>query len=143
MRTYEYRHIVGFEETNLVGNVYYVNHLRWQGRCREMFLRELVPEILAELEAGLALVTTHCSCDYLAELAAFDEILLRMRLGDITQNRVSMLFDYWRVSPEGEQLVARGTQQIACMRRTGASTSPAPIPRRLAEALRPYADEHV
>ena len=31
---YEYRHIVSFEETNLVGNVYYVNYLRWQGRCR-------------------------------------------------------------------------------------------------------------
>ena len=28
---YEYRHVVGFEETNLVGNVYFVNHLRWQG----------------------------------------------------------------------------------------------------------------
>ena len=25
-RYYEYRHIVGFEETNLVGNVYYVNY---------------------------------------------------------------------------------------------------------------------
>src|SRR6266436_5089793 len=101
MRTYEYRHIVGFEETNVVGNVYFVNHLRWQGRCREMFLRERFPEILAELDSGLALITTHCSCDYLAELAAFDEIVLRMRLGDNTQNRVSMLFDYWRVTADG------------------------------------------
>jgi enediyne biosynthesis thioesterase len=51
MRTYEYRHIVGFEDTNLAGNVYYVNHVRWQGRCREMFLREHVPALLAELES--------------------------------------------------------------------------------------------
>ncbi|HVR11545.1 MAG TPA: acyl-CoA thioesterase, partial [Thermoanaerobaculia bacterium] len=43
MRYFEYRHLVGFEETNLVGNVYYVNHLRWQGRCREMFLLEHAP----------------------------------------------------------------------------------------------------
>jgi len=49
MRSYEYRHVVVFEETNLVGNVYYVNHLRWQGRCREMFLREHAPLVLAEL----------------------------------------------------------------------------------------------
>src|SRR5882672_2394132 len=42
-RAYEYRHIVGFEETNLVGNVYYVKHVAWQGRVREMFLREHVP----------------------------------------------------------------------------------------------------
>ncbi|HLK54836.1 MAG TPA: acyl-CoA thioesterase, partial [Candidatus Angelobacter sp.] len=61
MRAYEYRHVVGFEETNLVGNVYYVSHLRWQGRAREMFLHEHVPEILTEFERGLALITLNCS----------------------------------------------------------------------------------
>ena len=43
---YEYPHTVGFEETNLVGNVYYVNYLRWQGRCREMFLKQHAPDVL-------------------------------------------------------------------------------------------------
>src|SRR5205807_1731949 len=62
MKAYEYRHVVGFEETSLVGNVYYVSHLRWQGRAREMFLREHVPEILLEFERGLALITLQCSC---------------------------------------------------------------------------------
>ena len=38
MRAFEYRHVVSFEETNLVGNVYFANHLSWQGRCRELFL---------------------------------------------------------------------------------------------------------
>ena len=47
---YEIRHTVGFEETNLVGNVYYVNYLRWQGRCREMFLKENAAGVLAELQ---------------------------------------------------------------------------------------------
>src|SRR5690348_15573999 len=61
MRTYEFRHIVSFEETNLVGNVYYVNHLRWQGLCRKMFIREHAPSVLADLSNGLALVTVRCS----------------------------------------------------------------------------------
>ncbi len=51
---YEYRHLVGFEETNLVGNVYYVNYLRWQGRCREMFLRDRAPDVLADIRADLS-----------------------------------------------------------------------------------------
>ena len=62
-RAYEYRHIVCFEETNLVGNVYYVNHLSWQGRVREMFLREHAPDILDELSRGLSLATVRVSCD--------------------------------------------------------------------------------
>ena len=92
MHAYEYRHVVGFEETNLVGNVYYVNHIRWQGRCRELFLRDHAPEVLTALAQGLCLVTTRCSCEYLAELAAFDEVVIRMRLGALTQSRMSLVF---------------------------------------------------
>jgi enediyne biosynthesis thioesterase len=134
MRAYEYRHVVGFEDTNLVGNVYYVNHLRWQGRCREMFLRERVPALLSELEADLALVTLFCSCEYLGELRAFDEILLRMTLASLTQSRMTLHFEYWR----RDELVARGEQQIACMRRQNGALLPAPVPEPLREALRAY-----
>ena len=73
MQAYEYLHTVGFEETNLLGNVYYVNHVRWQGRCREMFLRDHAPSVLGDMAAGLCLVTTRCSCDYLQELSVIDE----------------------------------------------------------------------
>lgn len=138
MKAYEYRHLVGFEETNLVGNVYYVNHLRWQGRCREMFLRDHAPEVLADLANGLALATVRCACDYLAELEAFDELLIRMRLGGIAQNRITLLFEYWRTNRGPEELVARGEQQIACMRRDGHRTVPTPIPSGLREALKAY-----
>jgi enediyne biosynthesis thioesterase len=140
MRAFEYALQVGFEETNLVGNVYFVNHLRWQGRCREMFLAEHAPSVLADLRAGLALTTVRCSCDYFTELTAFDRILLRMRLGSTVQNRIRLLFDYLRLGADGaEELVARGEQEIACMRREGGHTAPTPIPAALREALKPFA----
>jgi len=139
LKAYEYRHLVGFEETNLVGNVYYVNHLRWQGRCREMFLRDHAPEILTELANGLALATVRCSCDYLAELEAFDQLVIRMRLGGVVQNRLTLSFEYWRQNGEDEELVARGEQIIACLRREGKRAVPTPIPVPLREALKPYA----
>ena len=139
MRAFEYRHVVGFEETNLVGNVYYVNHLRWQGRCREMFLRDHAPEVLVALRDGLCLVTTRCSCEYLAELSPFDEIVIRMRLGEVVQNRITMHFEYWRDNGEGEQLVARGEQQVATMTRVEGGAMPAPIPSALRAALMSYA----
>jgi len=139
MRAYEYRHIVGFEETNLIGNVYYANHVRWQGRCREMFLRDRAPEIIEALKHGLVLVTTHVSCEFMAELVAFDEVILRMRLGELVQNRITMNFEYWRHSAAGEELVARGEQQVACMQREGEQVVPVPVPTHLREALREYA----
>ena len=136
MRAYEYRHIVGFEETNLVGNVYYANHVRWQGRCREMFLRDKAPAVIDALKHGLVLVTTRVSCEFMAELFAFDEVVLRMRLGELRQNRITMKFEYWR----GEELVARGEQQVACMQREGEQVVPIPVPAQLREALKEYAN---
>ena len=140
MRFYEYRHVVSFEETNLVGNVYYVNHLRWQGRCREFFLRDHAPEVLAELAADLCLVTIRCSCEYHAELAAFDEVAVRMRLGSLIQNRISFTFEYFRLANAREELIARGEQQVACMRREGTRLVPTPVPAPLAQALSLYGE---
>jgi enediyne core biosynthesis thioesterase len=133
-RAYEHRHIVGFEETNLVGNVYYVNHVRWQGRVREMFLRDHAPDVIAELSRGLSLATLRVSCEYLAELNAFDELIIRMRLGELTQSKITLIFEYWR----GEELIARGEQQVACFRREGDKLVPAPVPKSLRDALRAY-----
>lgn len=139
MRFFEYKHIVGFEETNLVGNVYFANHVRWQGSCREMFLREHAPSVLRDLENGLALVTIFVSCEYLNEVRAFDEITIRMRLEEMSQNRVTMSFEYWRTENgrQGE-IVARGRQQIACMQRQNRNLIPISIPRDMEEALRSY-----
>lgn len=134
MRAFEYRHQVGFEETSLVGNVYFVNHVSWQGRCREMFLRQHAPSVLDDMNAGLLLVTTRCSCEYLMELAAFDEVVLRMRLADLVQNRMTLAFEYWR----RDALVARGEQGIAFMRRNGAGMAPAPVPEALRVALETF-----
>jgi enediyne core biosynthesis thioesterase len=142
MRVYEYQHIVGFEETNLVGNAYYLSQLRWQGRAREMFLREYFPEILTELENGLALITLHCSCQYLGELKAFDQVNVRMFLRSLAQNRIAMRFEYWRDGP-AQELVGRGEQEIACMRRQGSKLVPTPIPPKLLNALEAFSEDHL
>jgi enediyne biosynthesis thioesterase len=139
-RFYEYRHTVGFAETNLVGNVYYTNHLSWQGRCREMFLRDHAPDVIEELSRGLALATVRCGCEYFLELTAFDEVAVRMRLVELVQNRISLGFEYWRVKDGREELIARGEQQIAAMRREGSKLVPTAVPGSLRAALARYAE---
>ncbi|MFY1668896.1 acyl-CoA thioesterase [Plantactinospora sp. WMMB334] len=136
---YEYLHTVGFEETNLVGNVYYVNYLRWQGRCREMFLKERAPDVLAELQADLKLFTLRVDCEFFAEITAFDELAVRMRLVDLAQTQIEFGFDYLRLDPGGgETLVARGRQRVACMRGPNGATAPARVPESLTRALDAY-----
>jgi enediyne biosynthesis thioesterase len=136
---FEYLHTVGFEETNIVGNVYYVNYLRWQGRCREMFLKQRAPDVLADLQADLKLFTLKVDCEFFAEITAFDDLSVRMRLTELTQTQIEFTFDYIRLDPGGgETLIARGRQRVACMRGPNTRTVPTRVPESLTRALEPY-----
>lgn len=135
---YEYRHVVSFEETNLVGNVYFARYLSWQGRCREMFLRDEAPSVLAELADDLKLFTLRVDCEYVAELTALDELSIRMSLHELAQTQIEFAFDYVRVNGGVDLLVARGRQRVACMRGPNTRTSPTRVPEDLRQALSGY-----
>ncbi len=134
---------MGFEETNLVGNVYYVNYLRWQGRCREMFLKERAPAVLADLREDLKLFTLDVGCEFFAEVTALDEVSVRMRLDELTQTQIAFSFDYVHLVDDDERLIARGRQRIACMRGPNTRTVPTRVPEALQAALAPYRRAHV
>ena len=138
MRVYEYKHIVGFEETNLLGNVYFTNFFLWQGKCREMFLRDHVPDLLKDLGADLYLVTSRSSCDFFAEAFVFDEVVIRMSLVQLSQSRITMGFDYVRAKAGREDLLARGEQQVVCMKRQGEKVEVAEVPAKIQRALKDY-----
>jgi enediyne biosynthesis thioesterase len=132
------QHVVTFEETNLVGNVYYTNYFLWQGRCREMFLREHGPQTLAELKAGeLRLVTAHASCDFADEFVAFDEVLVRLSLNRFIAYGLSLNFDYVRTNT-GSEVLARGRQDIKFLRREGSQWTLSDMPQSLVDAVRRY-----
>ncbi len=132
---FELQHKVCFQETNLVGNVYYSNHLAWQGRCREMFLRECCPQVLELLPDKLVMVTLKVVCEYYHELFAFDQVVLRMHVAWQRQNRMSLAFDYLRISDSDEQLIAQGEQQVACLARRSERIEACPFPAAMIRAI--------
>ncbi|GAA3030488.1 acyl-CoA thioesterase [Actinokineospora globicatena] len=135
-RAYTYRHRVTFDETNLVGNVYFTNYLHWQGHCREHFLADHAPGVLDALRSGeLALVTVSCGMNFYTECFAFDVIEVAMRLGARGGNRITMDFDFAR---DGT-VIATGTQTVACMRRRDGGMEPVHPPDDLRAALAEYA----
>lgn len=135
---YVHRHTVSFEETNVMGNVYFANYVVWQGHCRELFLREHAPDVLTEIHQGLRLVTIRTSCEYFDEVLAFDEIEIRMKLGFLRGNRLGLEFDYNVVRTSNPGSVAHGAQEIACMKLSGERLVPAEWPASLRAALRHY-----
>lgn len=138
-RAFCWRPFVAFEDTNLVGNVYFARFVAWQGRCREAFLAEHAPDVVAALAADLRLVTLSVSCDFYEELRVFDRVELEMRLTGRQGHRLALGFDYRLERDGGTSLAARGAQEIACMRAgSDGHLVPAELPQSLALALRPY-----
>lgn len=134
-RVYRYRHVVTFDETNVVGNVYFAHYLHWLGHCRERFLADEAPDVLASVRSGeLALATVSCAMDYYEESFALDEIEVAMSLREWRGSRIVMAFDFRRA----EQLVARGAQTVACMQRTSSGIEPVDVPPSLVKALEAY-----
>jgi enediyne core biosynthesis thioesterase len=134
--SYVHRHVVTFDETNLVGNVYFAHYLHWQGHCRERFLADRAPGVVASLQDGtLALVTVSCSMDYHGECFALDAVEVHMTLRSVAGNRVEMEFRYVRSGV----VVATGTQVVACMARSNGRAVPVEVPVELRSALAAYA----
>lgn len=133
---YEYRHVVETEETNLTGNVHFVNLLRWQGQCRDRFLKSS-----GALADGMRLHTVRAECEYFAEITASDELSVRMRLEELTRTQLQFTFDYVQLRADGENLAARGRQRVECCVAANAETVDIPVPLR--NALRPYAETPV
>jgi len=134
-----YRHTVTFEETNLVGNVYYARHVSWQGRCREMFLYRHAPTILDELKRDLRLVTIRVSCDYFEEFQAFDDVEIEMRLAHQEQHRIGLDFEYWLTRGDaGRRLAASGFQETGCLRVGENGATPVSPPADLLAGLRNF-----
>ena len=138
-RAYCWRPFIGFEDTNLVGNVYFAHFISWQGRCREAFLAEHAPDVLALLANDLRLVTLSVSCDFYEELRAFDELTLEMRLASRHGHRLGLAFDYQLQRDDTSRLAARGDQEVACMRVTSEGRLIATeLPESLAVSLQAF-----
>ena len=111
MRAFEYCTFVSFEETNVVGNVYFANYFVWQGKCREAFLREYAPQVLEDFKAGFGMITKESACVFHQEAFAFQKIRIRMSLEKLSRTMIAMQFDYLREEDDGRlTLLAQGRQ---------------------------------
>ncbi len=135
---YEYNFNTTFEETNLVGNIYFANYILWQGKCREMFLYENCPDVIEEISNGLALITLDVSAKYLGQLRAFDQVSMHMTLEAQNESRLLMGFQYYKKNNEQLELVCEGTQATAAMKEVNGKMIPVPFPDAMFEIFSQY-----
>ena len=109
-RWFEYRHLVTFGDTNVVGNVYFTNFFIWQGKSREALLAQFYPEIADDLRQGFGMITEFAHQDFSHEAVLFDEILVRMTVTALSRTRIEFDFEFLR--GKDSKLLSTGKQAV-------------------------------
>ena len=107
---YKYRHIVTFDDTNSVGNVYFAKFFQWMGSCREVITAEHYPELVDDIKRGFGFATEYAHVDYSHECFLFDKILIKMFVSDLSRTRIEFSFDF--LNEEKNTLLASGKQAV-------------------------------
>jgi acyl-CoA thioesterase FadM len=118
------------EDANLVGNIYFANYYRWQGRTRDEYFRSLAPELYRGTGERGELRCLHCKIEHLREAMPFDPIAVRMSLDALNEQGVRLRFDYFRVNPDGGRDKLGSGEHVAgwFAPATGGDWLPAPMP---------------
>jgi enediyne biosynthesis thioesterase len=135
---FEYRFITTFEETNLIGNVYFANYAIWQGRCREIFLYEFCPDVIEEIKNGLLLVTLDMNITFLHQTFALEKILMRMSIDAKSDTSLLMRFDYYKEENDKLNIVANGLQTIVAMKSINGKMTTVSLPHSLLSFMENY-----
>jgi acyl-CoA thioesterase FadM len=116
------------EDANIVGNIYFANYYAWQGRVRDRYFYDLIPQYFQGTGERGELICLNCRVDHLREAMPFDRIEVRMALKALKECRATLYFEYFKVDPAGPPLkLATGKQEVVWVRRN-AQKKPVPHP---------------
>ncbi|MDV6012199.1 acyl-CoA thioesterase [Haloechinothrix sp. LS1_15] len=134
-RNFAIDRIVTMDDADPVGNVHFSRFISWQGQGREEFLIRCAPAFIDDIHTGRIVVTANCRCEYLSELKLGQTVSIRMAVHSARFNIMTLDFTYYRCEQSGETLVARGDQQVACVRRHAGELVPAGWPPEMVNAV--------
>ena len=126
------------ENSNLVGNIYFANYYAWQGRIRDQFFYNLIPDYFRGIGEKGELLCLECWVEHLREAMPFDRIAVTLALK--TWRIFSAVFhiEYFRLDPDGSRVkLAYGEHEaIWVTRNKQGEPIPTPFPKLVEDAFR-------
>ena len=125
------------EDANIVGNIYFANYYAWQGKVRDRYFYDLIPEYFQGTGEKGELICLNCRVDHLREAMPFDRIEVRMALKVLKESHATLYFEYFKVNPDAQPLkLATGKQEVVWVQRnTRKNPLPQPFPAAVQAAF--------
>jgi enediyne polyketide synthase len=113
----------GFEDANVVGNIYFASYGAWQARARDRLLHAISPELLRDPKPSVFLHCVGTGTFHMREALPFDTIVVRTFVTRIYERGLRLEFDYSRMEDDGRLTkLATGYHEAAWMRRVDSHT---------------------
>ena len=123
-------------DASSVGFTYFTKYFEWQGLYRETWAYEIFPDYIAGFTGEVVMLTYSCSCELLGTLWPGDRLVIKLVAPWIRLAFMQGLYFYYRVTDDGEKLVARGEQIWMNAHRKGDTFTPGPWPANVVEGVR-------
>lgn len=133
----EQRFETSLEDTDAIGNINFSHYPILQGRVRDRFFYQLIPEYYRRGNAQGEFRCLYCQVEHLREALPFDQIQVSMSLQAVYERSVSLAFEYFRLTPTGEkQKIAVGQHNAVWLTRSANGTFvPASLPQLVRDSL--------
>lgn len=128
--------IVTVGDASSVGFTYFTKFIEWQGLVRETVGFEFFPDYMAGFTGEVVMLTMSCSCEFLGSLWPGDRVRIKVVAPWVRLAYMQGLYFYYRVTDDGEKLVARGEQLWMNAHRKGDTFTPGPWPANVVDGVR-------
>ncbi len=102
-----------YEDSNLMGNIYFSNYFIWQSRIIDQYFNKVEPDYSPGPDNKGELLCLDSSVEYLRHAEPFDKILVTMSLKYLYEQAVKFHFEYFQVDPAGKkEKIAFGDNEV-------------------------------
>jgi acyl-CoA thioester hydrolase len=125
---------VYWEDTDAGGVVFYANYLKYFERARTEWLRSLGhSQERLRIDTGAVFIVTDTAVRYRRPARLDDLLVVTVLVEHAGRAQMTIAQQAWRLSPEGDELLAEGTIRIGCV--DAATFRPQRIPASIASSL--------
>jgi len=125
---------VYWEDTDAGGVVFYANYLKYFERARTEWLRSLGhSQERLRIDTGAVFIVTDTAVRYRRPARLDDLLVVTVLVEHAGRAQMTIAQQAWRLSPEGDELLAEGTIRIGCVDAT--TFRPQRIPASIASSL--------
>lgn len=124
------------EDSNLVGNIYFANYVKWLARTRDSYFYQINPYYFKKIGQEGEFISLKTKVVHLQEAMPFDRILVKMYIKKVYTSGMDLVFDFFKSDKNDFKKLAHAENRIVWVRRKDEMVVPEKFPEDLEHTIK-------